>query len=300
TLPAKLYIEPLATAASFGPLIADVSQWFLRRRGIAVAVAASGNYISGAFWPLVLSAAIPDIGWRLAYAGMGAVTLAAMIPLALALRRRIPAEAQATSTAAAAARARSTGLSPAALVWLLAVAGIACCVAMSMPQVHIIAWCIDLGYGPAVGAEMLALMLMGGVVSRLASGWLADRLGGLRTLLLGAVLQALALMLFLPFDGLASLYALSLVFGLAQGGIVPAYAIIVREYLPPQEAGARVGLVIFATILGMALGGWMSGRIHDLAGGYMLAFVNGIAWNLVTVAIAAGLLLSVRPRPAIG
>ena len=132
------------------------------------------------------------------------------------------------------------------------------------------------------------------------SGWLADRLGGLRTLLLGAVLQALALMLFLPFDGLASLYALSLVFGLAQGGIVPAYAIIVREYLPPQEAGARVGLVIFATILGMALGGWMSGRIHDLAGGYMLAFVNGIAWNLVTVAIAAGLLLSVRPRPAIG
>jgi MFS family permease len=170
---------------------------------------------------------------------------------------------------------------------------------MSMPQVHIVAYCADLGYGVAVGAEMLALMLGAGVVSRLASGWLADLIGGVRTLLLGSVLQALALVLYLPFDGLASLYAVSLVFGLAQGGIVPSYAIIVREYLPAREAGARIGFVIMATILGMALGGWMSGWIFDATGSYRLAFLNGIAFNLLNLAIIATVLWRTRgPRPA--
>lgn len=280
------FVVGLGTAASFGPLIADVSQWFLRRRGIAVAIAASGNYISGALWPLVLSSLIPELGWRLAYGGMGALTVLVMIPLALMLRARVPAEAQATSSAAAALRARATGLPPNALVWLLALAGVACCVAMSMPQVHIVAYCIDLGYGPAVGAEMLSLMLMGGIVSRLASGWLADRIGGLPTLILGSALQMLALFLYLPSDALVPLYVVSLIFGLSQGGIVPAYAVIVREYLPAQVAGARVGFVIMATILGMALGGWLSGVIYDLTGSYTWAFLNGIAWNALNLGIA--------------
>ena len=160
---------------------------------------------------------------------------------------------------------------------LLIIAGVACCVAMSMPQVHIVALCVDLGYGPTVGAEMLSIMLLGGVASRLVSRLLADRLGGVRTLLIGSVLQCNALFLYLPFDGLASLYLVSLVFGLSQGGIVPSYAVIVREYMPAREAGARVGTVIMSTIIGMALGGWMSGWIYDISGSYQLAFINGIA-----------------------
>src|SRR5712691_1994206 len=128
---------------------------------------------------------------------------------------------------------------------------------MSMPQVHIVAYCVDLGYGAARGAEMLAIMLGFGIVSRLASGWICDRIGGLRTLLLGSVLQGIALFLFLPFDGLASLYVVSALFGLFQGGIVPAYAIIVREYFSPREAGLRTGIVLMATLFGMAFGGWI-------------------------------------------
>jgi MFS family permease len=183
-------------------------------------------------------------------------------------------------------------------MWLLALAGIGCCVAMSMPQVHIVAYCADLGYGVAVGAEMLALMLTAGIVSRLASGFLADWIGGVRTLLLGSVLQGLALVLYLPFDGLTSLYVVSLIFGLSQGGIVPSYAIIVREYLPAQEAGARIGFVIMATILGMALGGWMSGWIFDLTGSYRMAFLNGIAFNVLNIAIMLTVLMRTRgPRP---
>ncbi len=223
-----------------------------------------------------------------------------MIPLALLLRRQVPETATDVADAAARTRATATQLSPRALQGLLALAGLGCCMAMAMPQVHIVALCMDLGFGPAVGAEMLSLMLAGGVVSRLVSGVLADVLGGVRTLLIGSALQCVALFLYLPFDGLVSLYVVSLIFGLSQGGIVPSYAVIVRELLPAREAGARVGFVMMVTILGMALGGWVSGWIYDLTGSYQMAFLNGIAWNFLNIGIM--LLILVRTsgqRPAL-
>jgi len=165
---------------------------------------------------------------------------------------------------------------------------------MAMPQVHIVAYCTDLGYGAARGAQMLSLMLAFGIASRLISGVICDRIGGLRTLLLGSALQGTALLLFLPFDGMVSLFVISALFGLFQGGIVPAYAIIVREYFPPKDAGAQVGTIIMFTLFGMALGGWMSGKVFDLTGSYDAAFVNGIGWNLLNFAIVLTLLLRVR------
>jgi MFS family permease len=208
-----------------------------------------------------------------------------MVPLALFLRRRAPHLGLDGGGTVAPMALKTIDLSPRALQMLLAVAGIGCCVAMAMPQVHIVAYCVDLGFGVARGAEMLSLMLVGGIVSRLASGFLADYIGGVKTLLLGSVLQCLALAAYIPFDGLASLYMVSLIFGLSQGGIVPSYAIIVREYLPAREAGQRVGIVIMATIVGMAFGGWLSGWIYDLTGSYQAAFLNGIAWNVLNIAI---------------
>ncbi|MFT5869879.1 MAG: MFS family permease [Paracoccaceae bacterium] len=279
------FLVGFGNAASFGPLIADISHWFYRRRGIAVAIAASGNYLSGAIWPLLLSGILADHGWRAAYGVLAVVTVVVMIPMSLLLRRRVPEAAANLAQSMSQAKARTIGFSPSKLQWLLVVAGIGCCVAMSMPQVHIVSLSVDLGYGSAVGAEMLSLMLMGGVVSRLASGLLADKIGGVATLLIGSTLQCIALFLYLPFDGLASLYMVSLIFGLSQGGIVPSYAVIVRDYLPAKEAGARVGFVIMATIIGMALGGWMSGWIYDLTGSYRMAFLNGIAWNFLNLAV---------------
>ncbi len=279
------------SAASFGPLIADVSHWFFRRRGIAVAVTASGNYLSGAVWPLVIGGFLAQNGWRETYQLVGVAGLVLVVPLALLLGRRLPEAARAVADARAQANASAVAFSPRTLQWLLALAGLACCTAMSMPQVHIVAYCADLGYGPAVGAEMLSLMLFGGVVSRLMSGFLADRFGGVRTVLVGSALQCLALFLYLPFDALVPLYVVSLIFGLSQGGIVPGYAVIVREFLPAREAGARVGMVLMATVLGMALGGWMSGWIYDLTGSYRMAFLNGIAWNILNLAIAVLLLV---------
>jgi len=284
------------TSVGFGPLIADISHWFLKRRGIAVAIAASGNYLSGAVWPILLADILETEGWRAAYAVLTLATVIIVIPLAFALRRQVPDSAHQHAEAVSQRNAASVGLSQRALACLLGLAGVGCCVAMSMPQVHIVSYCVDLGYGPAVGAEMLALMLLGGVGSRLVSGLLADRLGGVRTLLLGSVLQCLALVLYLPSDALVSLYVVSLIFGLSQGGIVPSYAIIVREYMPAREAGARVGFVMMATIMGMALGGWMSGWVYDVTGSYQMAFWNGIAWNGLNIAIMLWLLMRARPR----
>ncbi len=295
-----LLIGALGSAATFAPLVADISHWFTRRRGIAVAICISGNYVAGTLWPPVLQHYFASIGWRQTYVGVGLFCFAAMLPLALLLRRRAPqAETAPLGGAGAAWPERPLGFTPGQLQGLLCIAGVACCVAMSMPQVHIIAYCGDLGYGPARGAQMLSLMLGSGIVSRLASGWICDRIGGLRTLLLGSGLQALALAMFLPFDGLASLYVLSAMFGLFQGGIVPSYAIIVREYFSPLEAGQRVGTVLMATLFGMALGGWMSGEIFDLTGSYRAAFLNGIGWNLLNLAIAFELLRRARRRFAL-
>ncbi len=299
-----LLIGMFGSSATFGPLVADVSQWFLRQRGIAIAVVASGNYLAGTVWPPLLQHAISLYGWRVSYMAIGLLGVATMLPLALLLRRR-PDFHDAASPAAGSSSGGGLLPRPPLLQPMLILAGLACCVAMSMPQVHIVAYCADLGYGPARGAEMLSLMLGFGVVSRLASGVIADRIGGLGTLIAGSVLQMLALLFYLPFDGLASLYIVSALFGLSQGGIVPSYALIIRDHFPAREAGARISLVLTATVLGMALGGWMSGMIFDLTGSYQAAFLNGIAWNVLNLAIALWLLLArrggrrpLRPSPA--
>jgi MFS family permease len=285
-------------SATFGPLMADVSHWFTRRRGIAVAVAAAGNYLAGTIWPPLVQHFIARDGWRATHIGIGIFLLVALPPLVMLLRRRRPVGHDNVASMAAARRRAESPFSATTLQVLLCIAGVACCVAMSMPQVHLVAYCGDLGYGPARGAEMLSLMLFCGIFSRIASGFIADRIGGVRTLLLGSALQGVALLLYLPFDGLYSLYIISAMFGLFQGGIVPSYAIIVREYFSPAQAGTRVGLVLMATLLGMALGGWMSGAIFDFTGSYRAAFLNGIGWNLLNVSIMTWLLLRSRQRPA--
>ena len=253
-----------------------------------MALVASANYLSGAVWPTALAGVLAQDGWRAAYLTLAVITVVVVFPLAMLLRRRVPEVAVGVMLEATLMQ-RNGGLSPVRLQIYLGCAGIACCVAMSMPQVHIVSYCVGLGYGPVAGAEMLSLMLFGGVLSRIAFGLLSDRLGGVRTLLFGSALQCLGLAFFLPYDGLVSLYMVSLIFGLSQGGIVPSYALIVREYMPAKEAGARVGFVLMMTIWGMALGGWMSGWIYDVSGSYEMAFLNGIAWNLINIGLVLAL-----------
>ncbi len=283
----------LGTSAFFAPLMADISHWFDKRRGIAVSVCACGNALSGAIWPPILQHFIATDGWRATHIGYGIGAALILLPLALAFRRRAPQVPKGTA-APAAWQPQPIGVSPGLLQILLMIAGVGCCVAMATPQVHIVAYCGDLGFGPARGAEMLALMLAMAVVSRLVSGFIADRIGAMATLLLGSTLQAVTLLLYLPFDGLVSLYVISAMFGLFQGGIIPMYALIARDFFPPSEAGQRVGTVIMATLVGMALGGWVSGAIFDATGSYQTAFSHSFLWNVLNIAIITFLIWSAR------
>lgn len=280
-------------SCAFGPILADISHWFERRRGIAIAAVAAANYVAGAVWPGIINAIVSVSDWRTAFQIIGVVCMLLIGPLAMLLRARPPA----TRGAQMDQPRLASNLSPRALQTILVIAGVACCVAMAMPQLHIVAYCVDLGFDAGIGAEMLSLMLVGGLISRLGFGFLADRIGGVKTVLISSSLQCLSLVLYIPYDGLASLYIVSLIFGLSQGGIVSTYALIIREYLPAREAGQRVGIVILATVVGMAFGGWMSGWIYDLTGSYRMAFLNGVAWNLLNLAMMLIILFRTRqPR----
>ena len=290
----------IGSSATFAPLLADTSLWFIKRRGTAVGIIASGNYLAGTVWPPVLQHFVQVDGWRHTHLGIALFCTVTMISLAMFFRKRpVLVQPAAAMAFGGSMPMRPLGLAPGTLQWLLVIAGVACCVAMAMPQVHLVAYCSDLGYGVARGAEMLSVLLGFGVISRLTFGWISDHIGGLRTLLLASGLQTSALFLYLFSDGLVSLYLISALFGLFQGGLVPSYAIIVREYFSPREAGARVGTVMMATLMGMALGGWMSGIIFDFTGSYRMAFANGIVWNLLNISIAGWLLrLAIKQRQA--
>jgi MFS family permease len=275
----------LGCSSTFAPLVADISLWFTRRRGIAVGICASGNYFAGVFWPPIVQHFIETDGWRATHIGIGIFVVVAMLPLALVLRRRAQFSDSGVGGVPTHASPAVLGLKPVTLQILLSIAGVGCCVAMSMPQVHIVAYCGELGYGVARGAEMLSVMMAFGIISRIGSGFFADRFGGLATLMLGSVLQGVALCLYVIFNGLTSLYVVSALFGLFQGGIVPSYAIIVREFFSPREAATRLGTIVMATVVGMAFGGWVSGAIFDWTSSYRAAFANGVAWNLLNFGI---------------
>src|SRR6266436_8062691 len=287
------FLIGLGTSATFGPLMAEASHWFERYRGLAVTIVASGNYVGGTIWPPLVNWGIESAGWRTSFIAIGLFCVVAMTLVLLVLRAQI-GSAKARDHENAPPPRIDLRLSTNTLTALLCIASVSCCVAMAMPQVHIVAYCGDLGYGVARGAEMLSLMMAFGVISRIGSGFLADKIGGIRTLMIGSVAQGAALLFYLFFDGLTSLYLISAMFGLFQGGIVPSYAIIVREAMPASQAATRVGIVIFASVFGMSFGGWVSGVIFDATGSYAAAFANGFAWNMVNLAIVTGLLIRAR------
>jgi MFS family permease len=290
------FLMGLGTSATFAPLMAEASHWFERYRGLAVTIVASGNYIAGTFWPPLINWSTQAYGWRATHFGI-AVACAVLMTILLLVLRQVMGGSAAHDHANALPPRVDLNLSANTLTVLLCIASISCCVAMSMPQVHIVSYCGDLGYGVARGAEMLSIMMAFGIASRIGSGFLADRFGGMVTLMIGSVAQAIALFFYLFFTSLPSLYLISGMFGLFQGGIVPSYAIIVRETMPANEAATRVGIVIFASVIGMSFGGWVSGVIFDMTGSYAAAFANGFAWNLLNIVIVLMLLLRSRQRP---
>lgn len=280
----------LGSSFSMAPLIADISHWFNRRRGLAVGIAFSGSYVAGAIWPPILQRMFDAQGWRESFIDLALLTLIFMALLSLLLYPRPPTNEQLPTTGSASSNLTNSAISAGTLQSLICLAGFGCCVAMAMPQIHIVPYVMDLGHPAIRGAEMLGLMLGFGVISRVGSGWLSDRIGGLATLLLGSALQLAVLIAFLTGNSLVFLYGISIAFGLSQGGIVPSYTIILRAFFPPKQAGWRISTSFLFTVAGMAFGGWIAGVLYDLTGSYTVSFLNAIGFNILNLWIAASLI----------
>lgn len=277
-----------SAAAFFGPMMADISNYFYRRKGLAVSLVASGQHLCGAIWPFLIKDFLLEGDWRNAHLFI-AIICSILIPILFFLlgnkKPKIDIDQNLSSRKEDINSKVKLSISNKQIQVLLMFAGVFCCVAMSMPQVHIVPLCIDNGYGLAVGTEILSFMLFAAVASRVIFGFLSDKIGPIQTLILGSSLQAISLTMFLPFNSQLSLYIVAIFFGLSQGGIVPIYAVIISKFLPSNEVAERVGLLIFATIVGMSLGGWLSGEIYDFTKSYKLAFINGIFWNIINLCI---------------
>ena len=280
----------LGSSFSMAPLIADISHWFSRRRGLAVGIAFSGSYVAGAIWPPILQHMFDAQGWRESFIDLALLTLILMALLSLLLYPKPTTNVQLTTAGSNNSNLTNSAISAGSLQSLICLAGFGCCVAMAMPQIHIVPYVMDLGHPAMRGAEMLGLMLGFGIISRIGSGWLSDRIGGVATLLLGSTLQLAVLIAFLTGNSLVFLYGISIAFGLSQGGIVPSYTIILRAFFPPKQAGWRISTSFLFTVAGMAFGGWIAGILYDLTGSYTVSFLNAIGFNILNLWIAASLL----------
>ena len=279
-----VFVGFLGLGAVFAPVLTLVSRWFDRRRGTAIAVVSSGQYLAGAFWPTLLEAGVDRLGWQQTMWIYGLLATGLALPLCLLLRAA-PRLVPGTGAAGPVVGAPVLGMSPNMALGLVSAGIFLCCIPMAMPQGHIVAFCSDIGIAPARGAAMLSVMLALAFVSRQFWGWLADRMGGLLTVLAASTLQAVAMALFLATQDEAGLFAVAALFGMGFSGIVPAYVVAIRDLFPESEAGWRVPVLLLAGQLGMAAGGVMAGVIYDAAGAYAPAFAAGIMFNLLNLAL---------------
>ena len=285
-----LFIGLLGNAGINAPLYIYVSRWFDRRRGAALALISSGQYVAGAIWPLIFERGIDLIGWRQTMIWFAVVEAAAVAPIALVVLAA-PPETQVFGNAASGPRpgSRVLGLPPNLLLALLAVAAFMCCVPMAMPQGHLVAFCSDLGIASSHGAAMLSVLLGCAFVSRQFWGWVSDRIGGLRTVLAGSLCQVVALVGFLVTQDEVGLFAVAAFFGLGFSGMIPAYVLAIRELFPASEASWRVPSLLLFSGSGMAAGGWLAGILYDHFGFYGAAFGTGIVFNLANMAVVGSL-----------
>jgi MFS family permease len=290
-----LLLGLLGNGAMFPPLMVYISRLFESRRGTALALISSGQYISGMLWPTVFEQTIDRFGWQATMVGYGIFCLIAIPPLAALFLRPAPAPVWSPDEPGV-RRPLVLGLPANLVLAMLAAAGFCCCVPMALPQAHLVAFCSDVGIPAVQGAAMLSLLQACAFMSRQLWGWLADRIGGLATLFFGSVCQALAIAAFLSTQNEAGLFAISAAYGFGFAGIVPAYVLIVRELFPSRDAAWRVPVVLFVSMIGMAFGSWFAGALYDYFGFYAPAFASGVLFNLINLALIGFLLMRYRGR----
>ena len=289
-----LLIGFFGMGALYPPLLIYVSRWFDRRRGTAIALISSGQYIAGVIWPAAFERLIAGIGWRLTYLGFAGVLLVGVIPVAVLFLRPAPAPSGAAAGTIAGPRrapARVLGLRPNTVQAILCLAGFCCCVPMAIPQAHLVAFCGDIGLGAATGATMLSVLLGAAFIARQFWGAFADRYGGLKTVLAGSAFQAVSIGAFLSTQNEIGLFAVAAGYGFGFSGIIPAYVVSIRDLFPSSEASWRIPLVLFTAMSGMAFGSWFAGRLFDHFGYYAPAFGSGVLFNVANLVLVGFLVM---------
>jgi len=295
-----VFVGLFGNGALFPPLMAYVSLWFDRRRGTALALVSSGQYVAGTFWPALIERAIAAWGWQRTMLAAGLVVAATVLPVALFVLRPAPRQPPVGSAGGGPAPgSRVLGMPANVALGLMAFAGFLCCIPMAMPAAHLVAFCADRGIPPVRGAAMLSLLLLAAFVARQFWGWVADRIGGLRAVLLGNVAQTAGMAAFLATSDEAGLWFAAAVYGLGFSGIIPAWMLAVRELFPAADAAWRVPALLFATLGGMAAGAWLAGALYDATGTYATAWIAGVVVNAVQVLLVAGLVWRARRRPTL-
>jgi MFS family permease len=286
-----LFIGVLGIGGINAPFYIYVSHWFDRRRGSALALISSGGFVAGALWPNIFEPAIAHFGWRTTMICYGVFALIVIVPLALFFLERPPKPPPPIAAGTIGEKFRVFGWPPNAVYATMALAAFLCCVTMSMPQTHLVAFCSDLGIKPSHGAAMLSLLLGAGFVSRQIWGYISDRIGGLQTVLVSSGCQALAMTGFLFTQDEVGLFAVSAAFGLGFAGLVPAYVLAIRQHFPASEASWRIPTLLLLSGTGMGAGGWLAGIMYDYFGYYAPAFATGVAANLLNFALISALVL---------
>jgi MFS family permease len=281
-----VFVGLIGLSGMNAPFYVYISKWFERRRGSALALISSGTYIAGALWPPIFERAIAYAGWRQTMLWFAVLEAGLIVPLAAAFLRRAPTQLPASVTHRAAVEPASVlGWPPNLVFAALCAAIFLCCVPMSMPQSHLVAFCSDLGISRAHGAAMLSVLLGTAFLCRQIWGLIADRMGGLRTVLLGSVIQTITMSAFLFTQDEVGLFTVAAAFGLGFSGMIPATVLAGRELFPPAEAAWRIPTLLLCSGCGMATGGWLAGILYDHFGYYGPAFATGIAANLLNLAI---------------
>jgi MFS family permease len=281
-----LLIGLVGNGAIYAPLVVYVTRWFDRRRGSALALISSGQYIAGVVWPAVFERGIALYGWQTTMLAYSAVVIAVILPLTLLFLRPSPVPHAAYALPGDPRKGASVlGMPANAALALICIAAFFCCIPMAVPNGHLVAFCTDLGIAPTHGAAMLSVLLASAFISRQFWGMLADRIGGLRAVMAGSACQAVAIGAFLLTQNEVGLFAVSAAFGLGFSGIIPSYVVAIRELFPAPEASWRVPTFFFLGMSGMAFGSWLAGALYDHFGFYAPAFATGVLFNLANLAV---------------
>ena len=288
----------LGAGGLFTPLVANVGNWFTRNVGLALGIASAGQALGQGGVPFAAALLVSGIGWRDAFTVMGTVTLAVLVPLALLIRPPPKPPAAAMAGTAPDADQAPVPIAPGAVVLWLSAAVVFCCITMSVPLMHLVPLAQDRGIALNEAASIMFVMLLAGVVGRVAFGRLADMIGPVRTYLVASAWQTVLVFAFLQLEELNAFYMFALIYGFGYSGVMTSILVCVQMLTPVSRRAFALGIVVMFGWLGHGIGGYQGGYFFDLTGSYTLSYANAAFAGIINLMLIGALYITLNRRRA--